>query len=257
VLGLLVIGLLVLTIPADQTWVSLIATLAMPFAFAAGAISAGGRADGSPWAPLRWPSRLPSRRKVLWGLVIGCVVLPMVVSVVGYVGFTGGGSDGSEEPAATPLPVPPDDEVAAPPVVGWAASGYTVVAPAQVADQTRAVDADWTEQDGWTLVEFADDVVDWSTLPGIQVELWRASSAYRGDTATLVDPERGPYRVVPVADPWATPRVAVQAGTPGGVGYLLFVVSLDPVTGARTVVGEPSSGRATFHGTPLEWFAAL
>jgi hypothetical protein len=151
----------------------------------------------------------------------------------------------------------PDDEGEAPPIVPWTASGYTAVAPAQIAGQTRAVDGGWTEQDGWTLVEFADDTVDWSTLPGLQIELWRSSSPYDSEGAALVDRERGPYSIIPVADPWATPRVAVRTGTPGGYGYLLFVVSVDPVTGARTVVGEPASGRATFHGTPIEWFARL
>ncbi len=254
--GLATIGLPILTIPAYQSWPSLLATLAMPFAFAAGAISAGGRPDGSPWIALHWPSRLPSRLKVWWGLVIVCAFVWMAISVGGYPGRSGSSQNGPAQPA-TPLPAPPENGAVDPPATLWHASGFALVAPTQVAPNRGVVVAGWIAKDGWTLIELATDEVDWSTLPGVQLELWRSSTAYASENPTLVEPQRGPYRVVPVPDPLATPRIAVQTGTPGGIGYVLFVVSIDPVTGARTVVGHPAAGRATFHGTPLDWFAEL
>jgi hypothetical protein len=241
-IGFAVMGVAVLMLPADFTWLGVILSIGIPFAFAAGAMSAGGRDDGRPWVAVRWPSRFPSRRKVLWGSVIGLVVAIAFGAVAGVMGMNDSWTDG---------------EASAPPQDPWTVGGYAAVAPAR-AEQDLGLVGSAMPREGWVMVNLPTDAVDWDRWTGLRVEAWRATSPYSGSgVQALVDPERGPYLVVPMADPWSQPKVAVRVGQPGIGGFVLFVVAQDPATGARVVIGSPEGEQTTFHGSLIDWFAAL
>jgi hypothetical protein len=107
-------------------------------------------------------------------------------------------------------------------------------------------------------VDLPDDQIDWDRYPGLRIEVWDATVAGNGNNlARLLHPDRGPYLVVPVSDPWRTRHIAVPVGQPGSSGFLLFVVAQDPLTGARVGIGLPDGNDALFHGSLLDWFAAL
>lgn len=227
---------LVLVIPADQTWPSLIASLCIPIFAAAGAMSAGGRSDGSPWVAIGWPAGWPSPRRVL---AVGAVtVLSAALAMSAAIWVREGLASGRETQTT--------------PVEGSGAT-WDSIAPTQVAAGSDA----WTlrgESEGWAGVTLSLDDVDWDAMPGLQLEAWRATQGIEGSPPALVEPAAGPYLVQSVANPWKAGSIAVRVGRPGVDHFILVLVSVDPATGARTLVGDLQDEDTMFHGTPIEWF---
>ena len=247
VCGTVPIALAALLVPADHVWLSVVATSAIPFAFAIGALTAGGRRDGPPWIEKHWPARLPSPGVSLLVFVFGGVAIAIAI------GSLGTSLQGSLESTDDGLNAP-----AIPAIERWRALGFDTVAPRIEEADNLGHGLDDYQRDGWVVAELPDDVVDWDAWANLRLEAWPATFPRNGDGEQfLASPDAGPYLVVPVPDPWRTPRIAVNVGQPGVEAYLLFLIADDPATGERVALGFPGGDGVTFHGNLLDWFGSL
>jgi uncharacterized membrane protein len=242
VVGGIILAVLALLVPADHGWLSIILTLAIPFAFAAGAATFGGRADGTPWLGLRWPSALPTPAAT--ALVVFVAGFAVAISIsIAFPGWSGG--------------IRSDDAwYQLPTAERWSTAGYLAVADRVV----EAPEGSWWRlapaRRGWASVELGDPAQVVARWSDVRIEAWEGASPDRWPMATAAG-ATAPYLVIAVPDPATTPEIDVRVGQPGIQSYLLFVTGTDRATGIRAALEFPEGSSTRFHGSVIEWFAAV
>ena len=235
------IASLVAVVPADHTKLTIAAAIATPFVFAAGALTAG-RGLGERHRPRSWTARMPIIRRVAF--IAFVVFLGSSIAVSAALGGLGSSSNGFDSGI---------DDRSVPAQQRWIAAGFDAVAPT-VVHLDDLDPAYGFPRDGYLLAEIPDDQIDWDEWPGLRFEVWEATEPYGDGPQRTVG--TAPLGITSITDPWTTHMVAVRVGYPDAMGFLLFLVAQDPVTGRRVAFGRPGGDSSRFHGSVIDWFGS-
>jgi HAAS domain-containing protein len=226
-------------VPADHTHLTIVAALATPFVFVAGALTTG-RGLGERIRPRSWTARMPTLRRAIFVAFVVFVIASIVISVaIGGSGRSGGS-------------ISVLDDSSIPAQQRWIAAGFDVVAPT-VVDLDDIYPAYGFARDGYLLAKLPDDRIDWDDWPGLRFEVWAATEPHADNSPQRIV-GRAPLGVMPVTDPWTAQKIAVRVGYPDAVGFLMFLVAQDPVSGRRMAFGRPEGDDSRFHGSVIDWF---
>jgi uncharacterized membrane protein len=224
--GSMALGLLVLTIQLTLDWIAVLAVLAIPAAFALGALRAR---EGEPrtWRPRRtWPA-----------LVAIAVAFAAATTVAGLA-----------EPASTsPWEMSSLAE-------RDAVYGFDRIGPdASSIDPALVTDSSVSTRDYEPV--FASWAVDTTVASGwhdLRVELWRAA----GDSGPIAADAIRPAATVPVTVSEGLIEMTIDPPRYRDLGPYWFVLTGVDASGNRFRLSDPDTGTTAFRGSVLDWFRA-